>query len=627
MATLFALVIGVISVFLFVFFSAQQAGQAREALLDRAASIAQMAAFSVRSGLVFEDTEAMRDALAGAARTHDVLYVGVTDTTGTILAYRHRGEGDPTDTHHVAEAFGRPDVHRVSTPVEFNGDTLGFVSLSVHLGGLETQVRRARQISALVSALIFLLGMTAVILGSRFVTRPLLDIVGTAQKIAEGDLSERADITSRDEVGKLASVFNVMVGRLQEAHEELEQTNRDLEDRVEKRTRQWRKSEQLLRQAQKMEAVGRLAAGVAHDFNNLLTVINGQSELLLLELDEDDPMREGAESISIAGESAALLTQQLLAFSRKQVLQPTDLDFNEVVENVGKMLGRLLGETVELHGRPGSSLGTVRADPGQIEQVLLNLAVNARDAMPDGGHLTLATQNRRVAIGDELHIEGLEDGDYVELTITDTGHGMSEETRALAFEPFFTTKPGGKGTGLGLATVHGIVSQSGGHIRVESVVGRGTTFSLYFPRHLGKAEVRAVGPETPWEGGSERILLVEDDHQVRGLARRMLERGGHEVVEADCGETALERCAEHGGRFDLLRTDVVMPGMNGRELELKVRELHPSVAVMYMSGYTDDEVILGGVRDQDVIFLEKPFTPDGLLSAVRGAIEGRKIAR
>jgi signal transduction histidine kinase/ActR/RegA family two-component response regulator len=625
LAVLFAVVIGAISSFFFWFVPAQLEDQARTALEGKALSIGEMAAYSVRSAVVFEDREGMKDALDGAAENRDVLYVAVATPDRQVRAYRQASDAMRGDAH-PGQASDPNGVYRVRIPVEWENDTIAYVSIGMRTSDLDAQVARARQAAALVSALVFLIGMLTVLMGSRLVTRPLHDMVGTAQRIAEGDLSERADVTSRDEVGRLAAAFNQMIGRVQAAHQKLEHANRDLEERVERRTRQLVKSEQLLRQAQKMEAVGRLAAGVAHDFNNLLTVINGHTELALMELEGDDPVRESLDRIATAGGSAASLTQQLLAFSRKQVLQPIDLPINEGVENLVKILQGLLGETVALTLDLGADAGTVRADPGQLQQVVMNLAVNAKDAMPDGGQLTIRTRNRSVAAGSELQSEGLQPGGYVELQVADTGIGMPDDVQVMAFEPFFSTKAAGKGTGLGLSTVYGIVSQSGGHLRLESEVGVGTTFSIYFPRIESAREARAGMGVRALDGGSERILLVEDADEVRRLARHMLEREGYSITEADCGEAALGRLVEAGGAFDLLLTDVVMPRMNGRQLAQRVVELYPTMSIMYMSGYTDDEVILSGVRDHAVTFLEKPFTRDALLRSVRVAMNARGVA-
>jgi PAS domain S-box-containing protein len=380
--------------------------------------------------------------------------------------------------------------------------------------------------------------------------------------------------------------------------------------------------EEQLRQSQKMEAVGQLAGGIAHDFNNLLTAILGSTQLLLHSTPPDDARREDIEEIRNAGLRAAELTRQLLAFSRRQVLAPKVLELNAVVVNMEKMLRRLLGEDVELATSLDHGTGAVSADPGQLEQVLLNLAVNARDAMPGGGRLDLATSRFTL---DQEHIERrhrMAAGDYACLAVTDTGVGMDEATQAHLFEPFFTTKEVGKGTGLGLATVYGIVKQSGGYIWVYSEAGRGTTVKVYLPRVPGVAEAPAAPVVAAVRGGDETVLLVEDAAPVRVLARRSLEGRGYRVLDASDGPAALELSARHEGRIDVLVTDVVMPGMSGRELAERLAPERPSMKVLYTSGYTDDTMVRQGVLTAGVAFLQKPFVPDTLARKVREVLDG-----
>ena len=380
--------------------------------------------------------------------------------------------------------------------------------------------------------------------------------------------------------------------------------------------------EEQLRQAQKLEAIGQLAGGIAHDFNNLLTAINGYSDLSLRRLQMEDPLRRNLEEIKKAGERAASLTRQLLAFSRKQVLQPKVLDLNAIVSDLEKMLRRLIGEDVELRTVLETELGKVKADPGQIVQVVMNLAVNSRDAMPRGGKLTIETKN--VSLDEEYarqHIS-VAPGSYVMLAVTDTGTGMNEETRKRIFEPFFTTKELGKGTGLGLSTVYGIVKQSGGNIWVYSEVGHGTTFKVYLPRVGGEAREykRSAEVEESVEG-AETILLAEDEEVVRKLTVQVLEMYGYEVLEASNGGSALLLCERHQGPIHLLVTDVIMPEMSGRELADRLAQLRPEMRVLYMSGYTDNAIVHQGVLDEGANFIEKPFSPDALARKVREVLD------
>jgi two-component system cell cycle sensor histidine kinase/response regulator CckA len=387
-------------------------------------------------------------------------------------------------------------------------------------------------------------------------------------------------------------------------------------------TRQ-RKLENQLLQAQKMEAVGQLAGGVAHDFNNLLTVIMSYSSLLLTDDDTADSVKGDIQEISNAAERAASLTRQLLAFSRKQVLQMRAVNVNAIVTNVEKMLHRLIGEDISLTTRLDPDLALISADPGQLEQVLLNLAVNARDAMPGGGNLTITTDN---AVLSDEHGErhlGASPGKYVMLAVADTGAGMTKEVQRRLFEPFYTTKGPGKGTGLGLATVHGIVKQSGGDVYVYSELGHGTTFKVYFPSLTKVPETLMIPVEHPAVApcGSETLLLAEDDDVLRALGARVLGSLGYNVLVAGTGAEALRVVAEYDGVIDLIATDVVMPGMNGSQLVEKVLEARPAMRVLFMSGYTDDEVMRRGVINGQTAFLQKPFTPDLLAHKVREVLD------
>jgi PAS domain S-box-containing protein len=388
--------------------------------------------------------------------------------------------------------------------------------------------------------------------------------------------------------------------------------SRDVTDR--------RRLEAQLQQAQKMEAVGRLAGGIAHDFNNMLTAVKAYTEFLLEDLDATDPRRTDVQEIAKSADRAASLTRQLLAFSRKQVLQPRPLDLNEVVEGMGKMLRRLIGDDVQVVTRLDPHLRLVEADPSQLEQVIMNLAVNARDAMPDGGTMTIETQN--VALDTVDAAWGIQPGSYAQLAITDTGIGMDAEVRAQIFEPFFTTKPVGQGTGLGLSTVYGIVKQSGGHVSVYSEPGVGSTFKVYLPHVAWSASEPTLGPaRARFPGGSETIVLVDDDEGARAVSRRILQRAGYTVLSAPDGAEAARLVEESGGRIDLLVTDVVMPGLGGRDLVAQVRETLPGLRVLFVSGYTEEGVRKHGVLDADSAFLEKPFTAERLAQTVRELLD------
>ncbi len=381
--------------------------------------------------------------------------------------------------------------------------------------------------------------------------------------------------------------------------------------------------EEQLRQAQKMEAVGQLAGGIAHDFNNLLTIISGYGQLLLEDLGLDDPRRLKMAEINKAANRAVVLTRQLLAFGRRQMLLFEVLDLNDVLSSMEQMLHRLISEDIELVIVQGESLGRARTDRGQIEQVILNLALNARDAMPGGGRLTIETSNVELAGEHALIHPEVMPGSYVTLTVSDNGCGISREAQARIFEPFFTTKEKGKGTGLGLSTVYGIVRQSEGYIFVSSEPGQGAGFRIYLPRVKEQSDV----PFPPEKGagasprGSETILLVEDEEAVRLLVKNILEGLGYKILVATCGDEALALCKQHTAPIPLLLTDLVMPGMSGRELADCLKFLYPDMKLLYMSGYTDDSILRRGTLGVAEAFIGKPFTPQAIACKVRSVLD------
>ncbi|MBM2810483.1 MAG: Blue-light-activated protein [Chloroflexi bacterium] len=383
-----------------------------------------------------------------------------------------------------------------------------------------------------------------------------------------------------------------------------------------------RHSEEQLRQVQKMEAIGQLAGGVAHDFNNLLTVINGFTEVVLTHMDPSDPRRAQLSEVLKAGNRAASLTGQLLIISRRQVLTFVPVNVNTVLEEMEQLLRRVLTEDIHLVVHQERALWGVMADPGQLGQVILNLTVNARDAMPDGGELSISTAN--AVIGNHADREGavLQAGDYVILEISDTGTGMDEATRQRVFEPFFTTKAMGRGTGLGLATVYGIVKQADGEIQVSSAVGKGTRVKVYFPRILAAAEAAPEKPASQSPRGTETVLIAEDEPGVRSLATAVLQSVGYTVLPAETPEAAVRICTEHPGPVHLLLTDVVMPGMSGGEVAERVRAASPTTKIVFMSGHLADVTLRHGILETNALYLQKPFTPNALAAIVRSALDG-----
>ena len=492
-------------------------------------------------------------------------------------------------------------------------------------------------------ALLILAWASALVL-SRTITNPLHLLTKAASSIAAGDRSRLVDIQTKDELGTLAVAFNEMVVTVRDSEGELERKVRERTSELEEANEQLqhfsqsnalkrteaekekmeaiealRSSEKQLQQAQRLEAVGRLAGGVAHDFNNLLTVIMGYSTLLTRS-NLEELAHERVLEINKAAQRASSLTRQLLAFSRKQVLKPEVLDINSLVEGTGKMLRRLIGEDIEVITSLKPGVGKINADPGQIEQVLINLVVNARDAMPDGGTITIETANVELDPAySDMHIEVMA-GSYVMLVVSDTGIGMDAETKSHIFEPFFTTKEVGKGTGLGLSMIYGIIKQSGGNIWVYSEPGKGTSFKIYLPRvHVEYRAAFAAYKEsnTPPVLATETILLVEDDEMVRKLAADILQEKGYQVLVGKTGEEAIRICREHEGHIDLLLTDVVMPSMNGRKLAERIRVIQNDIKMVYMSGYTDDSIVHHGVLAPGTDFLQKPFTAETLSSKIR----------
>ncbi len=742
MAVLVSLLIGSISVFVFLYFPARTRARIIRTVQTGAESFSRAAAFSVAPSLLCGDNETGRATLQLAEKIGDLSYLVVLDASGrTFVAMRedlakdHFRYADSGPDHAAGEMF------RATVPIEHDGRRIGTLCAGFSLRPMHDEIRRMQGTIALVSIAVFLAGVLATLLISALVTRPIAQMAETAGAITRGDSSHRVPVTSRDEVGLLASSFNLMLDRLAErtlsleqevgerrrGEEALKRANErftlaaaavngaiydwDVENErivwTDGLTRvfgypledvradvQWRKErihpddfarvsvqlsrdtrsredfvaqyrfrsadgsylhvwdrgrlvrdeegrgarivglienvtelkqlEEELRQAQKMEAIGRLAGGVAHDFNNLLTTILGYAELLMGRLTEEQAREEVGE-IQKAGERAARLTQQLLAFSRKQMSEPHILNLNAIVADTEKMLRRLIGEDILFETRLDPAVDPIRADRGQLEQMLMNVAVNARDAMERGGRLTIQTSNLRL---DEQFVRdhpGARAGLHVLISITDTGCGMSEETRKRIFEPFFTTKGPGKGTGLGMATVYGIVKQSGGYIWIDSEKEKGTTVSVVFPKVDGDPALAGVRPRALRAlGGSETIMLVEDEEGVRKLVRGVLQSHGYTVLEASDASDALRIAQETSSPIDLLLTDVVMPGMSGRELAEQLLRERPQTRLLYVSGYTEDTILLHGVRTSGTALLCKPFPPEVLLQRVREVLDGKR---
>ncbi|HEY1423436.1 MAG TPA: ATP-binding protein [Candidatus Acidoferrum sp.] len=456
------------------------------------------------------------------------------------------------------------------------------------------------------------LGLIAILFGtllgyaiSRSISKPLGNLVKGVNALEQGDFQFPLSATSNDEIGVVTAAFNHLRQSLRQGQEEQKTL------------------EQRLRQAHKMEAVGRLAGGVAHDFNNLLTIIRGNADLLS-ERVETDAKKKNVEQIQKASERAVGMTRQLLAFSRMQVLQPKVLDLNLIISEMGKMLPRLIGEHIEYSFVPRNNLYSVLADPGQIEQVLMNLAVNARDAMPNGGTLQVRTQNTEVTAAEATRRPSMQPGSYAQISVTDSGQGMSEETKTHIFEPFFTTKELGKGTGLGLATVYGIVKQSRGFIWVESEPGKGSTFEIFLPCTLAAPDRKSATETAPGQRrATETVLIVEDEPGVRDLAHQFLKNAGYKVLEARDGAEALEISGRFAGAIDLLLTDMVMPRMSGLEVATALRAARPAMKILIMSGYSDFEPAAGTA--ERFASIAKPFSMSSLLQKVEAVLHNSAV--
>jgi signal transduction histidine kinase/FixJ family two-component response regulator len=468
-------------------------------------------------------------------------------------------------------------------------------------------LERVDHLLLVLGAITILAGAGFIFLISSTVTRPLASLVEGVQALERGDYVYHLDAGGQDELSQLTRAFDAMRRTLRRDEEQREHL------------------ESQLRQAQKMEALGRLAGGVAHDFNNLLTVIAGHSDLLNDQLKPGDALHNNCQQIRKTAERAAALTRQLLIFSRKQVLQAKVVDLNDLIADMGKLLRRLVREDIELNLQLGERLGRVKADPGQLEQALLNLTVNASDAMPRGGKLTVETQNIFVDKDHAATRTGAKSGDYVVLSVTDTGHGMDESTKVRIFEPFFTTKEPGKGTGLGLATVYGVVQQSGGFISVESAPGQGSRFHLYLPKtgELAEEESSAIDAKNPALVSRLRtVLVVEDERDVRELACEFLKAAGYSVLTAQDGQEALEIAERLGRTVQAVLTDVVMPRMRGTELGLRLKALLPNVKIVYMTGYLEQEQGNAEFAD-DAHFLQKPFSRESIVRKVSEALNSK----
>ena len=495
----------------------------------------------------------------------------------------------------------------------------GYVVLSRGLNELQKEIDLFELSMLGIGAAATLIAVLFSLWFSAWMSRPISALSKAAEEVGAGRLGRRVETFAADELGLLARTFNSMVERIAERTSDLEQEIAERRRAEAERT----ELEEQLRQSQKLEAIGMLAGGLAHDFNNLLTVVMGYSELLLEEMEEDNPQRQSIKEINRAGERCSNLVRQLLAFSRRQLLQPRVCALNELVDDMEKMLLRLIGKDIELKTDYNPDAGLVYIDPGQIEQVVMNLVVNARDAMPDGGRVLIETAPLVVDADDGVLPPDMRPGPYARVAVSDTGIGMDAQTREYIFEPFFTTVDRNRGTGLSLSTVYGIIKQSGGHIQVQSEPGLGTRFEVLLPQVSGQVEREArvrAAPELL--RGSETILLVEDDVLVLNLMRQILRQYGYSVIEADNGHEGLQASARHEGAIELLITDVVMPQLGGPELAQQLKETRVGMKVLFISGYVDEAVFRRSKLEPGEVLMQKPFMPEALVGKVREILDG-----
>lgn len=617
-------------------------------LVDNLTIQAKMIGDHCTTAILFNDPKAAAETLSVLEASPNIVFAAIYSKDGEIFASYHRPGSPVGDQAFPREDQGfqfRTNSFNLTQTIVFNDKVIGKVNLQSNLNQFFSLIQRYVLIVSIV--LIFSL-LVAFFLFSKLhqtITTPIHQLVGLMAIISKDkNYSLRAPVLQNDELGSMAQGFNEMLEQIQLRDRELELHRIHLEDQVGIRTADLAKAniqlekeladrkqtemeksllEDQLRQSQKMEAIGRLAGGIAHDFNNLLTIIQGYSELGLLRLPKEDPTHDTLEQIKKAGDRASDLTRQLLAFSRRQMLQMKIIDLNVLIQNLDKMLHRILREDIKVIHSLSPDLGKIRSDPGQIEQVILNLTINARDAMPFGGKLLISTENIQLDKAFAQIHPGVTPGPYVKLTVTDTGTGMTPEVKERIFEPFFTTKELGKGTGLGLSTIYGIIKQSDGNIWVYSQPNQGTTFEITLPRIDEIQEPDdSISTASEIPKGTETILVVEDETDVGKIIQKALQECGYEVFLATNGFEAIQMVREFKNiQLNLLLTDVVLPGMSGREIRDHVTRLRPGIKVIFMSGYTDDAVIRHGIRKQEMDFIQKPFSMNALACKVREVLD------
>jgi signal transduction histidine kinase/ActR/RegA family two-component response regulator len=622
-----------------IFFIHHQTRALTDTLINEGEVLTGLLAYNSRLGVFSENEALLRDPIEGILQREEVISVSVFNQDGTLLlkgekggkVFREAVYGKEQNILRIMKAshnirspfhvetpdqfeFWAPVVSRKSpttedflyfeeTSKETESHVIGTVKVILSKVILHERYKSLLFKGFLIGIVFLLFGSVVTYLAVRRITGPLKRLTATVKAFGMGKPVEEVSVETEDEIGKFALAFNTMTESLS------------------KKEREKRQLEEQLRQAQKMEAIGTLAGGIAHDFNNILMVIIGYGDLLLMKLEKNETVRKYMEQILAAAKRAANLTQSLLAFSRKQIIDPRPLNLNEVILNVEKMLSRLIGEDIEFRVDLAHGAMMVMADVGQMEQILINLAANARDAMPDGGVLTISTAPIDLDGSFFRGHDVKKPGRYVLLSVADTGSGIDEKTRERIFEPFFTTKEIGKGTGLGLSIVYGIVKQHDGVIDVWSKTGKGTIFRIYLPMIV--ADTKGIDTEAHKlvRGGTETVLIAEDDVEVRSLSREILERYGYRVIDAIDGEDAVDKFMKHEKDIEIILLDMVMPKKNGREVLEEIRKIRPDVKALFISGYAPHSMHQKGILEDGIQFISKPISVDDLLKKVREMLD------
>jgi signal transduction histidine kinase/ActR/RegA family two-component response regulator len=631
-AALITLLIAVISLFIYSYIPSKLKKSEFRAITDKARSISEMTAYSIGPAIVFDDRKGGEEALQSARQNKDLVYEVVVDEAGRIFAEYNRDEAEKVNYRQPCDHEEIRDgemVYKTETPIVQNGRQLGRLYTGISLEAVILDVQRSQSTFALVSLIIFLVGMAATFGITTVMTGGLRHMVDTVERIAEGDLEQRAAVSSHDEVGNLANSFNLMVDKLETARKELEDINRTLEKRVEERTmalqneiKEREKAEQNLLHAQRMETIGNLAGGVAHDFNNILGIILGYITMLQGEHVDRVEMANYLDIVNTATQRGAGLVKQLLTFARKTDVHLESVSVNDVVIEIHKLLLETFPKTITLTLEPAPRLPFINADHNQLHQAILNLCVNARDAMPGGGILSIRTASIGGPELRERFPEAVE-AEYECIRIADNGTGMDEKIIDHIFEPFYTTKERGKGTGLGLSVVYGVVNHHRGFIDVQSKPGEGTTFSVYFPVPIQKLEDRRTNEPTVVTGGPEKILLVEDEDALLSLLKVVIESKGYQTLTAQDGEDAVSVFANHKEEIALVLSDMGLPRLGGFEAFMRMREIKPNLKVVFASGYLDPRLRSDMQKAGATDFIQKPYAPGEILKKMREVLDRR----